>query len=82
MHVVIIPTAGPPGDKVITLSAPQMLAAILVSQQLLRKCSMDAYPIIVEMRLQAALCLAQGYLASKWREQDSNPNKPEQEPVL
>lgn len=43
---------------------------------------MDAYLTIVEMRLQAALCLAQGYLASKWREQDSNPSKPEQKSVL
>lgn len=43
---------------------------------------MDAYFIIVEMRPRAALCLAQGYLASKRREQDSNPGKSEQKPVL
>lgn len=58
-----------------------MLPAILVTQHL-RKCYIDAYFIIVEMRLQAALCLVQGYLASKWREQDSNPGKSEQKPVL
>ena len=38
---------------------------------------MDACFVVVEMRPQAALGLAQGYLARKQREQGSNPGKSE-----